>query len=223
MGRPRQWWGLGPGQRPFLSRAWGLFLLSAFPVHDSTQGWACGFPVAAWESRATWRAGRSPRPRHLVPSDSLSVPSQGPGDACELSTPRTTQSSRPSQEHGCYLSMGKMRQTNTIKYPCASSGMGTGVGTGSQHCPRGEIRGRGKTRQSQDQTHRSRDHSSEVAGQQGPLGAAKGEVVYMYLYNSQGVTAGYIIYTHTYRHTDGASAETEAHASSSARDWEYIS
>lgn len=70
-----------------LSRVWGLFLLSAFPAHDSTQGWACGFPVAAWESRATWRAGRSPGPRHLVPSDSHSS-AQGAGDACELSTPR---------------------------------------------------------------------------------------------------------------------------------------
>lgn len=112
-----------------LSRVWGLFLLSAFPAHDSTQGWACGFPVAAWESRATWRAGRSPRPRHLVPSDSHSVPFQGPGDACELSTPRTTQSSRASQEHGCYLSMGKMRQTNrgdTIKYPVPPVGWAQG-------------------------------------------------------------------------------------------------
>lgn len=40
---------------------------------------------------------------------------------------------------------------------------------------------------------------------------------------ARGSQRGYIIYTHTYRHTDGASAETEARASSSARDWEYIS
>lgn len=85
-----------------LSRVWGLFLLSAFPAHDSTQGWACRFPVAAWESWATWRAGQSPCPHHLVPSDSHSG-TQGAGDACELSTPRTTQSSRSSHEQSCYL------------------------------------------------------------------------------------------------------------------------
>lgn len=85
-----------------LSRVWGLFLLSAFPAHDSTQGWACRFLVAAWESQATWRAGRSPRPHHLVPSDSCSG-AQGARDACELSTPQTTQSSRFSQEQSCCL------------------------------------------------------------------------------------------------------------------------
>lgn len=38
----------------------------------------------------------------------------------------------------------------------------------------------GKTRQSQDQTHRSRDHSGETAGQQGPTGAAKmGACIYV--------------------------------------------
>lgn len=38
----------------------------------------------------------------------------------------------------------------------------------------------GETRQSQDQTHRSRDHSGETAGERGPTGAAKtGACIYV--------------------------------------------
>lgn len=90
-----------------LSRVWGFLLLSAFPAHDSTQGWACGFPVAAWESRATWRAGRSPRPCHPVTSYLVtsSAAPKGQGMPASSAPPRqTTQSSRSSQEHCCYLS-----------------------------------------------------------------------------------------------------------------------
>lgn len=48
-----------------------------------------------------------------------------------------------------------------------------------------------------------------------PLELLKGVLVYMYLYNSRGwAQQGYIIYTHTYRHTGLVAGKTDVGASS---------
>lgn len=48
-----------------------------------------------------------------------------------------------------------------------------------------------------------------------PLELLKGVLVYMYLYNSRGwAQRGYIIYTHTYRHTGLVAGKTDVSASS---------
>lgn len=87
----RPWWVLLPQRAarrlPRVLAFFFFFLLSAFPARDSPKGWAGGFPLPAWESRATRRAGRSPS----VPITSYLVTHtaapRGAGDAGELLTP----------------------------------------------------------------------------------------------------------------------------------------
>lgn len=119
---------------------------------------------------------RAPHPPASPPAKAKILQDPPPGSRAALSQQETrTGKTRQGKGGCCRASLCFLRDGHGNRYrvpvlPVRSRGGRKGE----------KSRGGGKARQSQDQTHRSRDHSGETAGQRGPTGAAKtGACIYV--------------------------------------------